>query len=176
MKIYLTRHGQVHHNLYGIYSNTNEDLNEAGIKQAFNLKDKIMNIDYDIIYCSPLIRAKHTAEILNTKNKQIITISELAERNPGSLSGQSLKVTNREEYWNYYSKIRYGTAENIVTFFDRVFNFINSIKDVNYNNILIVGHSGISKAFYAYFNGIPKDGLFLDKGLKNCEIKEYILK
>ncbi len=53
MKIYLTRHGQVDHNLYGIYSNVDEDLNETGIKQALTLKDNIADIDYDIIYCSP---------------------------------------------------------------------------------------------------------------------------
>jgi len=29
MKIYLTRHGQVDHNLYGIYSNVDEDLNDS---------------------------------------------------------------------------------------------------------------------------------------------------
>ncbi len=176
MKIYLTRHGQVDHNLYGIYSNVDEDLNETGIKQALTLKDNIADIDYDIIYCSPLMRAKHTAEIINTQNKQIIIDKGLAERNPGSLSGQPLKVTNREEYWNYYSKIKYGTSENIVPFFDRIFNFIDSLKSTSYNNILVVGHSGISKAFYAYFNGVPKDGRLLDKGLKNCEIKEYVLK
>ena len=157
MKIYLTRHGQVDHNLYGIYSNVDEDLNETGIKQALTLKDNI-------------------ADIINTQNKQIIIDKGLAERNPGSLSGQPLKVTNREEYWNYYSKIKYGTSENIVPFFDRIFNFIDSLKSTSYNNILVVGHSGISKAFYAYFNGVPKDGRLLDKGLKNCEIKEYVLK
>ena len=36
-------------------------------------------------------------------------------------------------------------------------------------------HSGVSKAFYAYFNGIPEDGKFLKLGLQNGEIKEYTL-
>ncbi len=175
MKIYLIRHGQVNHNLYGIYCNQDEDLNETGIRQALTLKERIKDINYDIIYSSPLIRARHTAEIINTKQKQIITDNRLTERNPGSLSGQPLKVTNRDEYWNYYSKIHYGTSERIIPFFNKVFDFINSLKSTNYNNILVAGHSGVSKAFYAYFNGIPKDGKLLDKGLKNCEIQEYYL-
>lgn len=33
-------------------------------------------------------------------------------------------------------------------------------------------HSGVSKAFYAHFNGLG-DGYFLNKGLKNYEVKEY---
>lgn len=40
--------------------------------------------------------------------------------------------------------------------------------------MLIVAHSGVSKAFYGYFNGIG-EGKFLHKGLNNCEIKEYEL-
>ena len=175
MKVYLIRHGQVNHNLYGIYCNQDEDLNETGIQQAFKLREKIKDIHYDIIYSSPLTRAKHTAEIVNSANKQILTDNRLTERNPGNLSGQPLKVTNREEYWNYYSKIHYGTFERIVPFFNKVFDFIDSLKSTNYNSVLIAGHSGVSKAFYAYFNGIPKDGKLLNKGLKNCEIVEYHL-
>ena len=37
---------------------------------------------------------------------------------------------------------------------------------------MIVAHSGVSKAFNGYFEGI-KDGKFLNRGLKNCEIKKY---
>ena len=33
-------------------------------------------------------------------------------------------------------------------------------------------HSGVSKAFSGYFEGIG-DGKFLNRGLKNCEIKKY---
>lgn len=93
------------------------------------MKEQIKNIDYDIIYSSPLIRAKHTAEIINVKNKKIIIDNRLEERNPGSLSGKSLEVTNREEYWNYYSKIRYGTVEYIVSFFDRISDFLDDLKN-----------------------------------------------
>lgn len=109
MKIYIIRHGEVNHNLYKIYNNEDEDLNETGIKQAEKLRNKIKNIEYDVIISSPLLRAKHTANIINLENKNIIIDERLKERNPGSLSGQSLEVTNREEYWNYYSTIQYGT-------------------------------------------------------------------
>ena len=44
----------------------------------------------------------------------------------------------------------------------------------NYKNVLVVAHSGVSKAFNGYFEGIG-NGLFLHKGLKNCEVKEYEL-
>lgn len=174
MNIYLVRHGEVEHNRLRYYSTEDEDLNENGIKQAYELKEKIADIDYEICYCSTLIRAKHTAEIINCKNKNIITIDRLTERNPKMLNGRPIDFTDREEYWKYDSKIDYG-AETIDELFQRVFSFIDELKNVNYENVLIVAHSGVSKAFYAYFNGIPDDKKFLNLGLKNCEIKQYLL-
>lgn len=172
MKLYLVRHGEVNHNLLKLYNREDEDLNETGIKQAEQLREKIKNIDYEVVISSPLSRAKHTANIINIKEKTIITDERLKERNPGSLSGQSLEVTNREEYWNYNTTIKYGTSENIKSFFERVYNFLDELKTKDYNNV--VAHSGVSKAFSGYFNGI-NDGKFLNRGLKNCEIKEYEL-
>ena len=174
MKVYIVRHGEVPHNALKQYNNQNEDLTKKGIKQAEELREKIKTINYDIVICSPLVRAKHTAKIINVKEKEMIIDNRLEERNPGSLSGQSLDVTNREEYWNYNTTIKYGTSEDIKLFFDRVYNFLDELKTKNYESVLIVAHSGVSKAFYGYFEGI-ENGLFLNKGLKNCEIKEYKL-
>ena len=174
MKIYLVRHGEVNHNLYKLYNREDEDLNETGIKQAKQLRDKIKNIKYDFIISSPLSRARQTADIINVDNKNIVIDDRLKERDPGSLSGQPLEVTNREEYWNYYTTIQYGTSENIKEFFNRVYNFLDELKTKDYKNVLIVAHSGVSKAFSGYFNGI-NNGKFLNRGLKNCQIKEYEL-
>ena len=85
MKIYIVRHGQTNHNVKKIYSNEDEDLNSKGINQANKLKEQIKKIDYDIIISSPLIRAKHTANIINVKNTDILIDERLTERNPGSL-------------------------------------------------------------------------------------------
>ena len=172
MKIYIVRHGQVPHNALNQYNTNDEDLTDIGIEQALELKKKIKDKDFDIIFSSPLIRAKHTAQIITDDKKDIVFDERLKERNCGNLSGQPLGVTNREEYWNYYTDIQYGTSENIQDFFKRVYDFLDELKTKDYKNVLIVGHSGISKAFNGYFEGI-KDGKFLDRGLKNCEIKEY---
>lgn len=172
MKVYIVRHGEVPHNALKQYNNENEDLNENGIRQANELKEKIKNINYDIIISSPLLRAKHTAQIINVNNKKILINDKLKERDPGDLSGKPLTVTNRDEYWNYNTTIRYGTSENIREFFKRIYNFLEDLKKEDYESVLIAAHSGVSKAFNGYFEGI-KDGMFLDRGLRNCEIKEY---
>lgn len=174
MKVYIVRHGQTVHNNLNQYNTKNEDLTDLGIMEALELRDKIRNMNFDIVIASPLLRTIHTENILTYYDDSIITDDRLKERNSGSLSGQPLEVTNREEYWNYYTDIKYGTSENIRDFFKRVYNFLDELKTKDYNSVLIVAHSGVSKAFSGYFEGI-KDGKFLHRGLKNCEIKEYDL-
>lgn len=175
MKVYIVRHGETSYNALKLYNSKEEDLNEVGISQAEQLKDKIKEIDFDIIISSPLIRTINTTNIINSNNKKVIIDDRIEERNPGNLSGQPLSTTNRDEYWNYNTIIQYGTSENIKSFFKRVYNFLDELKTKNYKTVLVVAHSGVSKAFSAYFEGI-NDGMFLNRGLKNCEIKEYIIK
>ena len=61
-------------------------------------------------------RTAHTSKIININNKEIIFDDRIKERNPGNLNGQSISVTNREEYWFYYSNVKYGISENIQDF------------------------------------------------------------
>ena len=173
MKVYIVRHGQIPSNALKRHTNPYEDLTELGIKQAEELKDKIKDIEFDIIYVSPFLRARHTAEIINTKYIQTIIDDRLQERDCGNLSGKPLEDDEeRIDYWDYFSLKNHGTSENIKPFFNRVYSFLDELKGKEYNTVLVVGHSGISKAFSGYFEGIG-DGKFLNRGLRNCEIKEY---
>lgn len=172
MKLYIVRHGQVPHNALNQHTNPEEDLTELGIKQAEEVRDKLKDIKFDVIISSPFVRTRHTTNIININNYNVIYDDRIRERNCGNLSGRSYETTNREEYWNYYTDIQQGTSENIRIFFERVYDFIEELKQKNYNCVLVVAHSGVSKAFSGYFEGI-NDGMFLNRGLKNCEIKEY---
>lgn len=174
MKLYIVRHGQTTTNVLGYHSLESDDLTELGIKQAEELRERIKNMKFDIIICSPLIRTKHTADIININNNKIVYDNRIKERDPANLSGKSRENENRDEYWNYFTTIQYGTSENIKEFFNRVYSFLDELKTKEYKKVLIVSHSGVSKAFSGYFDGI-QDGKFLKRGLKNCEIKEYEL-
>ncbi len=175
MKIYLVRHGQCNSNLNYVYNVKDEDINEKGIEEAEQLREKIKNIDYDIIISSPLLRAKHTAEIINVKDKNIIVDERIREREHGVLEGTSIDSIDKEDFYNYYSKNRYENAESFAELVERVSEFLDELEKENYDNALIVAHNGVIRAFYAYFNGIPEDGNLWDLGIKNTEIKEYEL-
>lgn len=174
MKVYIVRHGECNSNVLGIYNYKSEDLNENGIKQAEFLKEQLNDHEFDAIFSSVLLRAVHTAEIINNGKIDIITDERLRERESGMLEGKPTNTTNREDYWNYYSETNYGNEERIPDLFNRVKDFLDELKTKDYESVLIVAHSGVSKAFSGYFEGI-QDGKFLHRGLKNCEIKEYQL-
>ena len=175
MRIYLVRHGQCDSNASCVYNRVNEDLNEVGVKQAEELRNAIKDIDYDVIISSPLTRAVHTSNIINVKNKEVVTDDRLVERKHGSLEGKPIEVTNRQDYWNYYSSTNYGGEERIPDLCKRVRGFLDELKTKDYKSVLVVAHRGISRAFYVYFNGIPTDGAMLALGLDNAEVKEYEL-
>ena len=173
MKVYIVRHGQTNSNLAGVYNLIEEDLNERGIEQAKVLGEKIKNLDYEVIYCSPLKRTVHTANIINFNNKEIIFDKRLVERKHGKLSGMPWNTVDRETHWNYFNNEKYQDEESVQELFKRVHSFLDELKEKEYKSILVVAHSGVSKAFWGYFNGIPEDGKFLNLGLKNGEITEY---
>ena len=173
MKVYIVRHGQTASNLAKVYNFFEEDINSNGIKQAEELSEKIKDLKYDVVYCSPLLRAKHTAEIINRNKIETIFDKRLEERNPGNLEGRPWDTTDRDEYWNYYSEVQFGTEESVKHLFSRVHEFLEELKTKKHESVLVVAHSGVSKAFYAYFKGIPEDGKFLNLVLKNGEIAEY---
>ncbi len=173
MKIYLVRHGQTDSNAQKIYNFADEDINAVGVAQAMQLRNLVQGLRFDTVIASTMLRAHHTAEII-TDNAPMILDSRIRERDLGDLTGLPLETVDRDDYWNYNSTTRYGTAEPVRDFFARVYDFINELKTKNYTSVLVVAHSGVSRAFCAYFEGLG-DGQMLRRGLGNCEIKEYDL-
>lgn len=90
-KIYLIRHGQTAFNEQGIISGQIEtDLTELGRRQALEgaLKLKNEGAHFDVILCSPLKRAKETAEIIASVLKApIVFDADLQEFNNGVYEG-----------------------------------------------------------------------------------------
>lgn len=173
MKIYFVRHGETETNVKKVYNSLEEDINETGIKQVTLLKEEIKNIDFDAIYASPLLRTKHTAEILNVNNMEIIYDERLIEREVGDLIGKPYGTIDRELLWKYDGVIPDETVESVKDIFKRVYGFIEELKEKDYKNVLIVSHGGVSRIFSAYFEGIPKNGKLLIYGMKNAELKIF---
>ena len=87
--LYITRHGETDWNhMKKIMGRCDEPLNENGIRQAYIAKEEIDKYDIDFIICSPLIRARQTAEIINEdRNLEMIIDERIIERNFGEFEG-----------------------------------------------------------------------------------------
>lgn len=93
--IYIVRHGQTNWNKEGRYAGRkNIPLNEEGILQAKQLKEKLKNIKFDIVITSPLKRAIQTAQEIT--NQKIIIDERIIERSNGELEGK-LKTEIKEK-------------------------------------------------------------------------------
>ncbi len=178
MRLLVTRHGQTDWNVKKkVMGRCDEPLNEKGFEQAEETRKKLLDENIDLIICSPLKRAKQTAEVINKdRNIKIIYDDRLIERDFGEFEGMETKDFDFHGYWNYYKNDYYESAENIQEFFKRVYSFlddiINKYKD---KNILVVAHGGISIPIRCYFNQNIPEGSLVDAGLvlENCQVASY---
>ena len=176
MSLLITRHGQTDRNLKSkVQGKSDIELNSNGIEQAKELAKRLANESIDLIICSPLARARKTAEIINIKrNIPIIYDDSISEIDYGEFEGIDRSNFNLSEFWNYNCNNKYQSAENIKDFFKRVYEFLDRISIEHMGkNVLLVAHGGISIAVNCYFNGIPNNGDVLRMGLHNCEYAKY---
>ncbi len=90
---YIFRHGETDWNLNKrVQGWTDIPLNETGISQAKQLAQKLCDVNFDVIYSSPLARALMTAEIVADRNNcPVITNDGLRERCLGIFEGKYIK-------------------------------------------------------------------------------------
>ena len=87
--LYIMRHGKTEWNeLHKLQGQTDIPLNENGRKMAREAGKRYREIRFDICYCSPLIRAKETAElVLEGRAVPIVTDDRLMEMCFGEYEG-----------------------------------------------------------------------------------------
>ena len=178
MSFLLTRHGQTDWNVQKkVMGRCDEPLNDKGKEQAIETRNNLKETDIDLIICSPLQRAKQTAEIINKgRNIPIIYDQRIIERDFGEFEGKETKDFDFHGYWNYYKNTKYQQAENIQDFFKRIYDFLEEITEkYKDKNVLIVAHGGVSIPVACYFSKDIPEGSLIDAGLVlgNCQIASY---
>lgn len=154
MNIYLMRHGETDWNKEGrIQGHTDIPLNQHGRIQIAQTAAGLADIcpDIDLILCSPLWRARESAQIaaerLHYPKDKIIEEPLLIERSFGEAEG--LTAAEREKkYPNYqYSDIGYQFPgmESLEDLMERAHSVIKMIIDTykDKNNILVASHGAI---------------------------------
>ena len=176
MKIYCTRHGQTVWNADNkICGLTDVELTDKGRNQANELGKRLKNVKIDLIICSPLKRARDTAEIINKYVGAKITIdSRLIEQNYGIYEG-----TNRfgEEFLANKRNLayKYPNGESAIQVAHRVYSLIDEVKaKYSHLSLLFVCHNGVCRIINTYFCDLTNEEYF-HYSLDNCGLEEYEL-
>lgn len=155
-KLILVRHGTTDFNNKNIYfGKTDIKLNKNGVQEINKTREILKTIDYDIIFSSPLSRAKETALYINYKKLELKFDRRLEEIDFGVFEGLDFEEVKEKhpkellkliENWEEYD---YKTGETPINFQKRVMNFIKSLdKD---KNILLVTHWGVINCILSYY-------------------------
>ena len=177
MKIYYIRHGQTDWNIERKMQGgeSEKDLNETGIEQAKQAREKIKELNYDMIIRSPMKRVEQTTNIINEKKDVPIIIEErIRERKLGELEGHVVTDELENNIWDYELNYNINGGENIRDFEKRILEFIQEIKQkYKDKTILVVAHGGVAKLLIANFCGMPESKNLIEIDVKNCEILEF---
>lgn len=158
MKIYVIRHGETNANKNGVLQGcSNWPLNEDGIKLAKITGSNMKDIKFDACFSSPLDRAMQTAKLVleNSENNIDIQIDErIKEFNMGIYEGK--KITKQELEvpllkiltfkFNPFFCTRFKEGETIKELCKRTQEFLNELKDKDYNNVLVSTHGCAMRA------------------------------
>ena len=156
MNIYFVRHGQTEENVKSTYFGALEcDLNNVGIEQAKSCGDLLRNIKFSRVYISERNRTLQTAKII-ASHEEFIKDSRINERDFGSFEGKSYEEINalypeEVEKWNEnWKEFSPPKGESFVKFYERVKAFMEHLKELHEENVLVVTHGGVIRAAYCY--------------------------
>ncbi len=178
MKIYVMRHGTTIWNEKGIVQGrSNNRLSNNGVVEVENASKEHKKSQFDIIFCSPLMRTKQTARIMNQyHNVEIVYDERLTEIDKGIFTGRRKKdFVPEEEYQRSVldPKCKMETSEKVM---DRCRNFyLDLVKNCDKQTVLIVTHAGVATRLESLI--LKKEFVYLDKkdkkNYKNAEIRQF---
>jgi broad specificity phosphatase PhoE len=163
MKITLLRHTEVVEKYQGKYNgHIDISLSVDGKKEAKKLALELKNNNFDKVYCSDLLRAKQTLEMLDLSVSPIFT-KKLREKSWGRHEGKSYDEITKEGiiYQNFEQWINALDGEDISTYQQRIKDyFYTTILKQNAQHILVVTHSGVIKTLFSILHNLSLEEAF----------------
>ncbi len=177
--LYIIRHGKTDWNVAKkLQGWTDIPLNEQGISMAREAAKENKEIDFDICFCSPLTRARQTAELfLEGKDTPIIIDERIKEMGFGEYEG----ITNYFEDSScpvnvfFTDPKNYKGSKNGESTKDLLARTKDFLEDKVYpllkegKNVLIVGHGAANSSIICnYLNRDVDD--FWKESIANCKL------
>ena len=173
--VYFTRHGETVWNVENkICGVTDIALTGRGRQQARALGRQLAAAGTDItrILCSPLARARETAELIAAETGLPLACDpRLREQAFGRYEG-----TPRNGPAFALAKLhfadRFGGGESMLQLAARVYPLLDELAAQDGGPVLLVAHNGIARAVQSYFYEMSNEEFALF-GIGNCELVKY---
>lgn len=179
MNIYLIRHGRQNSTL----CNVDVELSKEGREQADLLGKRLKTYDIEAVYSSQLIRAKETADIINSHlGKPRVIDERWQEADFGGLTGLTNEAL-KEKYADFLAKRAQMTedipypdgGENCQMIFERSFQALKELTKEPYDNVCVVTHGGVLRALLTGIMGADyAKWLTVGRQIENCSITHIL--
>ncbi len=168
---YVMRHGQANSNVFHMVdkgNDTNNHLTEDGKFQVEKQKDYVKDLNIDVMFSSPVIRAKETAEIIKD-NKEVIFDNRLSEDNAGIYDGKDVGVLEKEvgkKYLQFNYTIEGGESHQDVM--NRVMSVIMDCeKNYTNKNILFVTHGSPARMMIVGSELLTEESILAEENIRS---------
>lgn len=160
--LYLTRHGETVDNARQLMQGqTQGQLNDVGVGQAEQLRERLADTHFDAYVASDLKRAIDTARILAGPEQPIDTTPLLRERDWGSFTGRYIPDL-KGEVWP-------DDIETLDDLLARAGRFLDYVRTrYEGKTVLAVGHGIVNKAIQAVYYGKQMRDV---ERMTNCEVR-----
>ena len=176
MTIYFTRHGETDMNLVDHISGiTDCELTRRGLQQALELAKECERIgDIDLIICSPLKRARATAQAVSDRTGVPVRIDErLTEWDYGEYEDKHRTTEGFAQAKREFGVKMKGGGESLLQLAHRVYSCIDDIREkYSDKTVLCVCHGGVCRIAETYFHDMTTDE-FSHFFMGNCELRKY---
>lgn len=175
--LYILRHGTTDWNvLRKLQGRTDIPLNEAGRALARKAAETYADVHFDVCYCSPMVRARETAEILlEGRNIPIIPDNRLREMSFGIYEGteKCLEIPGCPVAEVFRDPANYRAVpegESFAELFARTGAFLREVAEPELEkgkDVLIVGHGAMDESIVCQVKGLPLEE-FWSTPIDNC--------
>jgi broad specificity phosphatase PhoE len=165
----MTSFAFIRHAAHGLVGNTivgrapGVALSADGVAEAEQLAARLTASRVEIVYSSPLERARRTAEeIAGRLGLEVQIADELNELDFGHWTNRKLTDLDALEEWRRFNRFRSGSripnGEAMIEVQCRVLRLIERLCTLHPTQMVaLVSHADVTKAALAYYLGVPLD-------------------
>ena len=142
MEVYLIRHTSVKLSEPTCYGRTDLDVSSTFVEEATRTRQRLGNVKFDKVYCSPLRRAAKLAAFCGYPDAE--RDNRLIEMSMGSMEMvpfSRVPQSHIDEWYHHYMDIRMPEGESTRQVMERMADFFSELRTKPYHRVAVFYHA-----------------------------------